>query len=1134
MTPLEAYLTALREIRSSGEAVDETSYYGALETLFNEIGKTLKPKVRCVLQLKNRGAGNPDGGLFTEDQLKKRKAEEKSLPQNPARGVVEIKATSQDAWVTADGEQVSRYWTKYRQALVTNYRDFVFLGQDHAGKPLKLETYRLAISESDFWNAAAHPRKTAAAHEATFTEFARRAMLHAAPLAAPEDLASFLASYARESLFRIGTQELPALSAVRKALEEALGLTFQGEKGEHFFRSTLVQTLFYGVFSSWVLWSKQHTPSSKDSFDWSQTSRLLRVPVLRKLFYLVAEPAQMEQLNLSEILDHACMTLNRVDRASFFSKFQEGHAVQYFYEPFLQAFDPELRKQLGVWYTPPEIVQYMVARVDTVLREQLDLPDGLADKNVYVLDPCCGTGSYLVEVLNLIHKTLKAKGDDALVAADLKEAAKKRVFGFELLPAPFVVSHLQLGLLLQNLGAPLAEKSNERIGVFLTNALTGWEPPKGPKKHLLFPELEEERDAAEHVKRDTPILVILGNPPYNGFAGVAVEEERSLTTAYRTTKKAQPPQGQGLNDLYVRFYRMAEYRIAEMSGYGVVCFISNYSWLDGLSFTGMRESYLEKFDRIWIDSLNGDAYRTGKLTPEGKPDPSIFSTEWNKEGIQVGTSIGLLVKRRKSVGCQSISFQNYWGKDKRTELLRSLTQNSYKTLKPTLGLGLSFLPATVSKSYADWPPLTSLTPVSFPGIKTSRDKFLIDFDKDTLVRRMQFFFDPTVSYDDWKASNSGLTEKTNRFDPAAVRQYLVKRKFLPQYILRYQYRPFDSRWLYWEPETDLLDRKREDYLPHIDVKNLWIEARQKQTMEKFDRGYVTSALADNFGNGLSSYFPMTLKTSELHGPLLLSSSKKARTTNLSPEAAGYATKIGAQDDDPFFHIVSTLNTPRYRQENAGALRQDWPHAPLPDSREALAASADLGRQIAALLDTESDVKGVTTGDLRPELKPIAIPSRTGGGNLKETDLALKAGWGHVGKGGVTMPGKGKLVERPYSVAEVSATMQGAKALGLSDKEAVAQLGDSTCDVYLNDVAYWSNIPAKVWDYTIGGHQVIKKWLSYREEPLLGRPLTKDEVRYVQEMARRIAAILLLQPALDANYESVKHHTLPWPPKGGES
>jgi hypothetical protein len=449
MTPLESYLTALREIRSSGESVVETSFYPALINLLDEIGKSLKPKVRCISQLKNRGAGSPDLGLFTEDQLKKdrlkKRGKQESLPQNPARGVIEIKPTSSDAWLTADGEQVSRYWGKYRQVLVTNYRDFVFLGQDATGKPVKLETYRLAENEADFWYATAHPKKTAATHEVTFKEFAQRAMLHAAPLAAPEDLAWFLASYARDALHRISLHDLPALATVRKALEEALGLTFEGEKGEHFFRSTLVQTLFYGVFSAWVLWAKQHPPAASsfqsasaslpgnadlsigpsfatNRFNWTETSRLLRVPVLRKLFHEVADPGQLDKLNLSEILDWTSGVLNRVDRAVFFEKFKEVHAVQYFYEPFLQAFDPELRKQLGVWYTPPEIVQYMVARVDTVLREELNLPDGLADKNVYVLDPCCGTGSYLVEILHRIHKTLKERGDDALLTADLKES----------------------------------------------------------------------------------------------------------------------------------------------------------------------------------------------------------------------------------------------------------------------------------------------------------------------------------------------------------------------------------------------------------------------------------------------------------------------------------------------------------------------------------------------------------------------------------------------------------------------------------------------------------------------------------------------------------------------------------------
>ena len=187
----------------------------------------------------------------------------------------------------------------------------------------------------------------------------------------------------------------------------------------------------------------------------------------------------------------------------------------------------------------------MVARVDQVLREELDIADGLADPRVVVLDPCCGTGAYLVEVLNKIAETLHDKGGDALIANDLKKAAMSRVFGFEILPAPFVISHLQIGLALDRFGAPFAEDGNERAGVYLTNALTGWEPPTEPKQHLLFPELEMERDAADDVKQKKPILVILGNPPYNGFAGLAVDEERDLVEAYRTGRQGRRAAGSG-------------------------------------------------------------------------------------------------------------------------------------------------------------------------------------------------------------------------------------------------------------------------------------------------------------------------------------------------------------------------------------------------------------------------------------------------------------------------------------------------------------------------------------------------------------------------------------------------------------
>ena len=653
---VEDYFDDLRRIKASGGGTAETSYYPPLTNLLNAVGGSLKPKVFCVSQLSQQGADHPDFGLFAAKQVSKGQPKQGQLPEG---GVVEVKPAADDAWLTAESAQVSKYWGLYRLVLVTNTRDFVLLGEDANGNPTKLETFRLAASAAEFDNQLHHPRSFANKTGPALAEYLGRALSHRAALTEPRDLARLLASYARDGLARVeASGDAPSLNAVRSALEEALGVKFEGDRGTAFFRSTLVQTLFYGIFSAWVLWARQ-TPTPKGPFDWHDSAQLLRVPVIRELFWQLSNPGQLQPLGLNEVLNWTAAALDRVNREAFFTRFNEGEAVPYFYEPFLEEFDPALRKQLGVWYTPAEVVRYMVARVDRALKDDLGIEDGLAAENVYVLDPCCGTGAYLAETLKRIAANLQGKGLGDLMGAQVKKAATERVFGFEIMPAPFVVAHLQVGLTMQALDAAFADNIDERAGVFLTNALTGWEPTR--QKPLPFLELEQERERADRVKRDTPVLVILGNPPYNGYAGMAVHEERELSEAYRTTNQVKKPEGQGLNDLYVRFFRMAERRIAEKTGCGVVCFISNYSWLDGLSFTGMRERYLEAFDTIRIDNLNGDKYKTGKTTPDGKPDPSIFSIPGDPVGIQIGTAIATLVRKADHTPVESVGFRHLWG-----------------------------------------------------------------------------------------------------------------------------------------------------------------------------------------------------------------------------------------------------------------------------------------------------------------------------------------------------------------------------------------------------------------------------------------------------------------------------------------
>ena len=1101
-TAVETYLADLQRVRASGGATGERSSYGPLANLLNAIGATLKPKVFCVGELADQGAGHPDFGLYAAKQVQKGQPKQGQVPEG---GVVEVKAADDNAWLTAASDQVSRYWDRYRLVLVTNTRDFVLVGEDAAGRPAKLETFRLAASAAEFAQRLESPRTFAGEIGAGLGEYLCRALAHRARLSEPRDLAWLLASHARDALARVeAAGDAPALAAVRTALEEALGVRFEGERGARFFRSTLVQTLFYGVFSAWVLWARQIPPPAR-AFDWLGAVRYLRAPVMQALFHQLSQPGRLQPLGLVEVLDWTSAALDRVDTDAFFARFNEGEAVTYFYEPFLEAFDPELRKQLGVWYTPAEVVRYMVARVDKALRDDLGIADGLAAENVYVLDPCCGTGAYLAEVLRRIAVNLESQGLGALTGARVKQAATERVFGFEIMPAPFVVAHLQVGLTMQALDAALADDGQERAQVFLTNALTGWEPRT--TKPLPFPELEEERDRAERVKQDTPILVILGNPPYNGFAGMSMDEERELSEAYRTTKRVRRPEGQGLNDLYVRFFRMAERRIVENTGQGLICFISNYSWLEGLSHTGMRERYLEAFDAIRIDCLNGDKYRTGKIAPDGSPDPSIFSTEGDPVGIQVGTAIATLVRKADHAPTGEVGFRHLWGQAKREELIETAEAEPgkiYESIEPILPLGLPFAQMAVSKDWFNWPALPDLFPVSFPGVKTSRNGFLIDIDLDPLKARIADYFNAELRHEEITRRHPAIMKASAQFDPEAVRDELLARGGPNQAgFIRHTYRPFDNRWLYWEADSTLLDRPRPQYKPHLFEGNLWLSAAQHL---RRDANEPQACFTKIMGSGHliergASMFPAYLREEGDLG----NGGQAGHRPNLSSAAQRYLKHLGATVEDLFYHVLATLHDPAYRQANAGALKMEWPRIPLPDwpageangAAETLAASAARGRELARLLDPDAPVPGVTQGTLRPAIAVLAVPATTDGRNMTTDDFALTAGWGHYGTGDAVMPGQGRIVEREYTEDERA-------ALG----DAIPTLGERTLDVYLNDHAFWRNVPAAIWDYKLGGYQVLKKWLSYRESGVLGRVLTPEEVLYFAEMTRRVGGMLL--------------------------
>jgi hypothetical protein len=704
----------------------------------------------------------------------------------------------------------------------------------------------------------------------------------------------------------------------------------------------------------------------------------------------------------------------------------------------------------------------------------------------------------------------------------------ERVFGFEILSAPFVIAHLQIAIALEELGAPLAN-DGERAAVHLTNALTGWEPPKAGKRQLglVFPEFAEEQQAATEIKKKKRIIVVLGNPPYNAFAGVSTPAEGHLVDVYKEgLAKEWGVKKYNLDEMYVRFFRLAEKRIAELSEFGVVAYISNFSYLSKPSFVVMRSRLLGEFDRFWFDSLNGDSRETGKLTPDGKPDPSVFSTEYNPEGIQPGTAIGIMVRSQKRSDDKKVLFREFWGGTKRQDLLSSLenTQfdSQYQRVTPERSNWFTFRRANAGARYLSWPQVTDLcAEPPLNGLMEKRGGALIKINRGDLERQMRAYFNPQLSWEAYRETGYGLVEGQARFDPEKTRDRALTEEFEDEKIVPYTVRPFDVRWAYYTGTRPIWNEPRPQLWARFGEGNGFILTRPAGVASPEGTPFFfTKLLGDNdFLRGHAYYFPVAL-------------GKKSPVPNVSEAVKHYLAEltVSSVETQIWWHVLAIGYSPLYISDNADGIQQEWPRVPMPNSADLLHDSVELGRSVAALLDTEKPVPGITAGAIRPGLAKLAVATPIGEGTLtgRPDELKLNVGWGHYGKNRVIMPGRGRAVARSYSNDELGA-LAAQSAEDEIGRDALKELlGDQTNDIYLNDRLYLSNVPERVWEYTIGGYKVIKKWLSYREKEILGRALTFDELTELTSTIRRIAAIVLLESKLDANYERIKQATHQWP------
>ncbi len=490
------------------------------------------------------------------------------------------------------------------------------------------------------------------------------------------------------------------------------------------------------------------------------------------------------------------------------------------------------------------------------------------------------------------------------------------------------------------------------------------------------------------------------------------------------------------------------------------------------------------------------------------------------------------------------------------EAVKTESKTNQEPASPELVNRFSMRPGDVSDAYQSWPALNELSEVNSNGLMEKRGGALIDIGRDNLEKRMKMYFDKNVSWDDLRRFDSGLTKDMARFNARKAREKVISSSsFQAERILPYSIRPFENRWCYFSEIRPLWNEPRPTLWQHFDKNSLFLLTRFKAS--KKPEGvpfYSTPNLSDDhFLSPDAIAIPFRLRVTEVESKNenqdnLFGKVEDITRANLSESARTYFQSLGFYnvDDDAqsasliWYHALAIGYSPEYLTENADGVRQDFPRIPLPANRNDLIASAELGRRVAALLDTEREVAGVTAGSIGSELRTVGVAAHIEGKQFQDDDFKVTAGWGHGGKDGVTMPGKGKvqrrtmseaelvagtLAERRRSLEEVAETDGEAELHRSANGEAVRpESQPETLDIYLNNHAYWRNVPERVWNYYIGGYQVIKKWLSYREFALLGRPLNLDEITEVTNMTRRIAALILMESELNANYQKVKAAT----------
>jgi predicted helicase len=865
------------------------------------------------------------------------------------------------------------------------------------------------------------------------------------------------------------------------------------------------QTIAYGLFAARANHDSSKRFTRRDAaYEIPRTN-----PFLRKLFAAITGPDLEDEpyAGLAEDLAQLLAVTDMDAVLSAFGREARSDPVVHFYETFLAAYDPAVREMRGVYYTPEPVVSYIVASVDHALRERFGCEDGLSTitppeppdpppdwteqtPRVLILDPACGSGTFLYSIIARIREQFRERGDAGKWAGFVREQLIPRLFGFELLVAPYAVAHLKLGMQLAAQDLPEDERrdwtydlaSGERLSVYLTNTL---EEALKKSEILLGSYIAEEANAAANIKRELPILVVLGNPPYSGHSANRGTWIRSLIADYAKERPGipKPAQAKWLQDDYVKFIRFGQWRI-EQTGAGVLAFITNHSYIDSPTFAGMRHSLLETFSDIYVLDVHGNT-RKRERAPDGGVDQNVFD-------IEQGVAISLFVREPNKTGTARVHHANLYGE--RVAKYDWLSTHSADTtdwasIEPSEPLYL-FAPqdTTRREEYERGWPIPEIMDRNgdpAPGVVTTHDQFAISQTQEEARTKVERFLSTRnedearslwrlCSQDQWDYERAMKELGTGGWEDS-VGEVL--------------YRPFDIRWTVFDP--NVVVHRRERMTSHLQAgPNLGLITSRQTKGETFAHVQVTRlpaetiCLSSKTGNN-GFVFPLYLyaKAGGAQRRLLIEGEPTGRAANLNPGfiaelASRLALKFvpdgtGDLDDtfgpeDVFHYIYAVLHAPAYRERYVDFLRYEPPRIPLPTDRAEFVGMAERGAELVRL--------HLFDGPAPPAATNYPVP----GSNV------VAKGHPRYLAPGEPEPGGNAAIDVGRVYISKNNRTTGARG------------------------QYFRGINPDVWEFRIGGYQVCEKWLKDRR----GQGLTLADIECYQRIVATIARTIEIMIEID--------------------